>query len=138
MARCSNYFNDPNSSVDVRAAAGEVLLTSKYEGDADLVLEALADLSTSNSLREKLVLAATQRQQVRFMPTILQSLRLIPARAQNDVVKVLIGWKEGAAALLTAIDEGKAPAVLLREKAHQDRSARTRTPRSQATRRAPG
>lgn len=65
MSRCSNLFNEPNSSTDVRAAAGEVLLTSKHEEDADLVLEALADLTLSNQLREKLVIAATQRQQDR-------------------------------------------------------------------------
>jgi len=121
MAHCSNFFNAAESSVDVRAAAGEVLLTSKHEEDADLVLEALADISIPNSLREKLAIAATQCQQPRFLPTILQSLRLIPARAQNDVVKVLVGWKEGAAALLAAIEEGKAPSVLLREKANQDK-----------------
>jgi putative heme-binding domain-containing protein len=121
MSRCSNIFNEPARSVEIRTAAGEVLLTSAHAEDADLVLESLADLTTSNQLREKLIVAATQRQQARFLPTILQSLRLIPARAQNDVVKVLVGWKEGAAALLTAIDEGKAPAVLLREKANQDK-----------------
>jgi putative heme-binding domain-containing protein len=118
---CEKYLHDTALPMEVRVAAAEALLASGHAEDTETVLETLSAPNTPGDMREKLTVAVVQKQDAKTIAPAIQTLRLIPARAQNEVVKVLVGWKEGAAALLTAIDEGKVPAVLLREKAHQDR-----------------
>ncbi len=118
---CKKYLTAADASLEIKLAAADALQATNQAEDIKPVLELLDSPTTASDLREKLCVALVQRQKPDLLPNIVQSLRLIPARAQNEVVKILVGWKEGASALLTAIDEGKAPAVLLREKAHQDR-----------------
>ncbi len=52
-------------------------------------------------------MSVIQKQDAKTMAAVLQSLRLIPARAQKRSRQILVGWKEGAAALLTASTKGK-------------------------------
>ena len=115
------YLDAKNSTNEIKLAAAEAMLAFKRSEDSQPVYDILLNPATVGELREKLAVSLAHRQEKEDLLLIFQSLRLIPARAQNDVVKVLVGWKDGSAALLTAIDEGKAPAVLLREKANQDK-----------------
>jgi putative heme-binding domain-containing protein len=116
------------AGADTRAAAARALLGSNAEKTIPKIAAVVTDSSASASLREKLAAALAETNSPAAIVTISTAMRDAPHRLQQSFATVLAGSRNGAEALLTACKDGKAPALLLRNKSIGDRLKAVKIP----------
>ena len=116
------------ADADTRAAAARALLGSNAEKTIPKIAAVVTDSSASASLREKLAAALAETNSPAAIVAISTAMRDAPHRLQQSFATVLAGSRNGAEALLTACKDGKAPALLLRNKSIGDRLKAVKIP----------
>jgi len=116
------------ADADTRAAAARALLGSNAEKTIPKVAAVVTDSAASASLREKLAAALAETNSPAAIVAISTAMRDAPHRLQQSFATVLAGSRNGAEALLTACKDGKAPALLLRNKSIGDRLKAVKIP----------
>lgn len=114
-------INEPKNTVELRAAATDVLLTFSSADGLSAGQIALADPNTPQALRDYILvsLAGSKKKEARL--DARDALKDAPYRTAVAVGVALAGSPAGAEDLLTAVKTGKAPARLLQEKAIVER-----------------
>jgi putative heme-binding domain-containing protein len=116
------------ADADTRAAAARALLGSNAEKTIPKIAAVVTDSAASASLREKLAAALAETNSPAAIVAISTAMRDAPHRLQQSFATVLAGSRNGAEALLTACKDGKAPALLLRNKSIGDRLKAVKIP----------
>jgi len=106
---------------DTRAAAARALLGDSAEKSQPQIAAIVTDSAAPALLREKFALALAETKSPAAIAAITAAMRDAPHRLQQSFASALAGSREGAEALLAACTDGKAPAMLLRNKALVDR-----------------
>jgi putative heme-binding domain-containing protein len=106
---------------DTRAAAARALLGNDATKTIPQLAAIVTDSAASALLRERFATALAETNSPAAIAAISTAMRDAPHRLQQSFATALAGSREGAEALLSACKDGKAPAILLRNKAIADR-----------------
>ncbi len=117
-----------STDADTRTAAARALLGSSAEKTQPRIAAIVADSAAPALLREKFALALAETKSPAAIAAITTAMRDAPHRLQQSFATALAGSREGAEALLAACTEGKAPAMLLRNKSLLDRFKAAKVP----------
>jgi putative heme-binding domain-containing protein len=111
-----HFVRDTRTSLDLRAAATDVLLQLASADGLKAGHSVLADAKTPPNVRDRilLVFAASSNKDARL--DARDALKDAPYRTAVAVGAALAGTRAGADDLLDAVKQGKAPARLLQEK----------------------
>jgi putative heme-binding domain-containing protein len=114
---------------DTRAAAARALLGAGAKDVLTQIAAVITDATASAPLREKFALALAE---VKSFDAIATALSTAPRRLQQSLATILASSREGGELLLAACAEGKAPALLLRDKPLVDRLKAAKVPNLEA------
>ena len=113
---------------DTRTAAARALLGGDPAKAIPQIATIVNDSGAPAPLREKFAAALAEARTPAAIAVIATALRDAPHRLQQSFAMVLAGSPEGAEMVLAACAEGKAPALLLRDKALVDRLKAAKVP----------
>jgi putative heme-binding domain-containing protein len=113
---------------DTRTAAARALLGGDPAKAIPQIATIVSDSGAPAPLREKFAAALAEARTPAAIAVIATALRDAPHRLQQSFAMVLAGSPEGAEMVLAACAEGKAPALLLRDKALVDRLKAAKVP----------
>jgi putative heme-binding domain-containing protein len=117
-----------SADADTRTAAARALLGSDAEKTIPQIAAIVADSAASAPLREKFAAALAETKSPAAIAAIGTAMRDAPHRLQQSFATALAGSREGAEALLAACKDGKAPPLLLLNKALGDRLKAAKIP----------
>ena len=117
-------FGSP-SDADTRAAAARALLGAGAKNALPQIAAVVTDTAAPAPLREKFALALAE---AKSFDAIAAALIAAPRRLQQSLATVLASSREGGELLLAACADGKAPALLLRDKPLVDRLKAAKVP----------
>ncbi len=117
---------------DFRLAAARASMTLSDGASAGVLTERFQDLREPGAFTEKLgeILAASRSAAARA--AVLARLKTVPQRLQVRWTEVLVSSPDGAAELLAAVEQGKAPARLLQVSGIGGRLVAARVPDAEA------
>ena len=110
---------------DTRAAAARALLGTGAKNVLPQIAAVVTDTTAPSPLREKFALALAE---AKSFDAITIALSSAPRRLQQSLATALASSREGGELLLAACADGKAPALLLRDKALVDRLRAAKVP----------
>jgi putative heme-binding domain-containing protein len=113
------------ADADTRAAAARALLGSNADKIIPQLAAIVADPNASAPVREKFAAALAE---AKSFDAITTALSTAPHRLQQSLATVLASSREGGELLLAACANGKAPALLLRDKPLVDRLKAAKMP----------
>ena len=114
-----------SADADTRAAAARALLGTGSKKVLPQIAAVVTDTTASAPLREKFAVALAE---VKSFDAIAAALSTAPRRLQQSFATALASSREGGELLLAACTDGKAPALLLRDKALVDRLKAAKVP----------
>jgi putative heme-binding domain-containing protein len=117
------------TDADTRAAAARALLGAGAKDVLMQIAAVITDPTASAPLREKFALALAE---VKSFDATTTALSTAPRRLQQSLATILASSREGGELLLAACAEGKAPALLLRDKPLVDRLKAAKVPNLEA------
>ena len=113
------------TDADTRAAAARALLGAGAKNVLPQIATVVTDTTAPAPLREKFALALAE---AKSFDAIATALSAAPRRLQQSLATVLASSREGGELLLAACADGKAPALLLRDKPLVDRLKAAKIP----------
>ncbi|MBA4146969.1 MAG: c-type cytochrome [Verrucomicrobia bacterium] len=120
-ARIAEMLRNENGGVDARAAAAKALLILNASAHLQFVGSVLLDAETQPKLREKAAQALAQVNRADARSILVQAMESASGTLQTKLAVALASSSEGAEALLSAVEEGKASPRILQEAAVKDR-----------------
>ena len=118
-----------SADADTRAAAARALLGENAKNILTRIAAVVTDPAAPAPLREKFALALAE---AKSFDAITIALNSAPRRLQQSFATALASSREGGELLLAACADGKAPALLLRDKPLVDRLKATKIPNLEA------